>query len=48
MARVLNLFRAPEKRLPMEELPKAYVVANSGFYGCAHSRPRPRQPVTEQ
>ena len=39
MARVLNLFRSPKKRLPMEELPEASVVADSGFYGCAHARP---------
>ena len=38
MARVLHLFRAPKKRLPMEELPEANVVANSGLEGCAHAR----------
>jgi MOSC domain-containing protein YiiM len=45
MARVLNLFRAPKKRLPMEELPEASVVANSGFYGCAHARPGGKRQV---
>lgn len=39
MASVQNLFRAPKKRLPMEELTEVQVVGNSGFDGCAHARP---------
>jgi len=38
MARVQNLFRAPKKRLPMEELSEVRAVGNSGFEGCAHAR----------
>jgi MOSC domain-containing protein YiiM len=38
MARVLHLFRAPKKRLPMEELVEVAVVANSGIQGCVHAR----------
>jgi MOSC domain-containing protein YiiM len=45
MSRVLSLFRAPKKRLPMEELPEASVVANSGFCGCAHARPGGKRQV---
>jgi len=41
---VKHLFRAPKKRLPMEELPEVCVECNSGFAGCAHARPgSPRQ-----
>jgi MOSC domain-containing protein YiiM len=44
MPSVKHLFRAPKKRLPMEELPEVCVAANSGFRGCAHARPdSPRQ-----
>lgn len=43
MARVLHLFRAAKKRLPMEELSEVAVVANSGLQGCAHARPGKRQ-----
>ena len=44
MPRVKHLFRAPKKRLPMEELPEVSVADNSGFEGCAHARPdSPRQ-----
>jgi MOSC domain-containing protein YiiM len=44
MAKVQNLFRAPKKRLPMEELSEARAVGNTGFAGCAHGRPGgPRQ-----
>jgi MOSC domain-containing protein YiiM len=38
MARVQNLFRAPKKRLPMEELSEVRAVNDSGFEGCAHAR----------
>lgn len=44
MAHVLSLFRAPKKRLSMEELPEVRVVTDAGFEGCAHARPgRSRQ-----
>jgi MOSC domain-containing protein YiiM len=39
MARVLHLFRAQRKRLPMEALPEVTVVADFGFEGCVHARP---------
>jgi MOSC domain-containing protein YiiM len=39
MAKVHRLFRAPKKRLPMEELPEACVLADFGLEGCAHVRP---------
>ncbi len=45
MPRVLNLFRAPKKRLPMEELPEVRVVSDSGFEGCAHARPGGKRQV---
>lgn len=44
MAKVQNLFRAPKKHLPMEELPEVRAVGDTGFEGCAHARPgNPRQ-----
>ena len=38
MSSVLHIFRAPKKRLPMEELSEAHVVADLGLEGCAHAR----------
>jgi MOSC domain-containing protein YiiM len=38
MARVLHLFRAPKRRLPMEELAEVQAVPEAGFEGCAHAR----------
>jgi MOSC domain-containing protein YiiM len=38
MSKVQNLFRAPKKRLPMEELEEVHVVADHGFEGCAHAQ----------
>jgi MOSC domain-containing protein YiiM len=38
MARVQNLFRAPKKHLPMEELTEVHAVGDRGFAGCAHAR----------
>jgi len=35
----LHLFRAPQRRLPMEELTEILAVEDSGFAGCAHARP---------
>src|SRR3984957_59629 len=45
MAKILHIFRAPKKRLPMEELEEARVIRNVGLEGCAHARPGggPRQ-----
>jgi MOSC domain-containing protein YiiM len=44
MARVLHLFRAPKRRLPMEELAEVQAMPDAGFEGCAHARPgRQRQ-----
>lgn len=45
MARVQNLFRAPKKRLPMEELREARALADSGLEGCAHGRPGENRQV---
>jgi len=39
MARIVKLFRAPKKRVAMQELNEAKVVEESGFEGCAHARP---------
>ena len=38
MARVQNLFRAPKKHHPMEELSKVRVMDDSGFEGCVHAQ----------
>jgi len=38
MATVQNLFRAPKKHVPMEELREARLVADFGFEGCAHAK----------
>src|SRR5215471_15551131 len=43
MATVHKLFRAPKRRLPMEEMPVARAIANFGLEGCAHARPGERQ-----
>jgi len=45
MAKILHIFRAPKKRLPMEELDEVQVITNTGLEGCAHARPGggPRQ-----
>jgi MOSC domain-containing protein YiiM len=39
MAKILHIFRAPKKRLPMEELEEVRVIRNVGLEGCAHSHP---------
>ena len=39
MPRVQNLFRAPQKHLPMEELSEVRIVDDAGIEGCAHARP---------
>jgi MOSC domain-containing protein YiiM len=38
MAQVMHLFRAPKRRLPMEELSEVQAIADAGFEGCAHRR----------
>jgi MOSC domain-containing protein YiiM len=45
MARVLHLFRAPKKGLPMEELSEVPVTTDAGFQGCAHARPGGKRQV---
>jgi MOSC domain-containing protein YiiM len=45
MARVKNLFRAPKKHLPMEELSEVQVVDDAGFESCAHGRPGSKRQV---
>jgi MOSC domain-containing protein YiiM len=42
---VLHLFRAPRRRLPMEELAEILAVEDSGFAGCAHARPGGKRQV---
>ena len=39
MASVLHLFRAPQRRLPMEEIAETCALEDSGLEGCAHARP---------
>ena len=44
MADVLHLFRAPQKRSPMEEVAEVRALEDSGLEGCAHARTgSPRQ-----
>jgi MOSC domain-containing protein YiiM len=38
MATVLNLFRAPKKHVPMEEVREARLLADFGLEGCAHAQ----------
>jgi MOSC domain-containing protein YiiM len=45
MPHVLSLFRAPKKRLPMEELLEIQAVSDFGFAGCAHARPRGKRQL---
>src|SRR3977135_137277 len=45
MPHVQNLFRAPKKRLPMQELPEVRAVDDAGFAGCAHARPGGKRQV---
>jgi MOSC domain-containing protein YiiM len=45
MARVLHIFRASKKRLPMEELEEVPVIRNFGLEGCAHARPSGNRQV---
>jgi MOSC domain-containing protein YiiM len=44
MANVLHLFRAAQRRLPMEEITEVRALPDSGLEGCAHARKgSPRQ-----
>jgi MOSC domain-containing protein YiiM len=45
MPRVQNLFRAPKKYLPMEELSEVRAVGDAGIEGCAHARPGSKRQV---
>jgi MOSC domain-containing protein YiiM len=45
MPRVQNLFRAPKKHLPMEELSEIRAVNDTGIEGCAHARPGGKRQV---
>ena len=45
MARVQNLFRAPKKHLPMEELSEVRIIEDGGFKRCAHARPGSKRQV---
>jgi MOSC domain-containing protein YiiM len=45
VAKVVHLFRAPKRRVAMQELSEARVVENAGFEGCAHARPNGRRQV---
>ena len=45
MPKVVNLFRAGQKRLPMEELPEVRVLEDFGFEGCAHAQPGGKRQV---
>jgi len=45
MASVQNLFRAPKKRVPMEELSEVRALGDTGFEGCAHGRPGRKRQV---
>jgi MOSC domain-containing protein YiiM len=45
MAKVQNLFRAPKKRLPMEELSEVRALGDMGFESCAHGRPGSKRQV---
>jgi MOSC domain-containing protein YiiM len=45
MAKVQNLFRAPKKHLPMEELSEIRALSDTGIEGCAHARPGRKRQV---
>src|SRR5262245_27249063 len=42
---VANLFRAPQRSLPMQELEAAELVSNRGLAGCSHARPGGKRQV---
>ena len=45
MAKVVNLFRAPKKRIPMEELAETRLFAEFGLENCAHARAGSKRQV---
>lgn len=45
MARVANVFRAPKKRIPMEELAETRLLAEFGLDNCAHARAGSKRQV---
>jgi MOSC domain-containing protein YiiM len=45
MPRVQNLFRAPKKHWPMEELTEVRAVSDTGFEDCAHARSGSKRQV---
>jgi MOSC domain-containing protein YiiM len=45
MATVQNLFRAPKKHLPVEELSEVRALGDVGFEGCAHARPGGKRQI---
>jgi len=45
MPKVLHLFRAAKKRLPMESLSSATAVVDRGLSGCAHARAASKRQV---
>ena len=45
MANVVHLFRAPKRRVPMEELPDAWALEDVVLEGCAHARPQGKRQV---
>ena len=45
MANVLHLFRANQRRLPMEEIAEIRALQDSGLEGCAHARSRSARQV---
>jgi MOSC domain-containing protein YiiM len=45
MGKITHLFRAPKKRVAMEELKTVVAVENVGFEKCAHRRPNGKRQV---
>jgi MOSC domain-containing protein YiiM len=45
MARIHQLFRAQKRRLPMQQIGSAEVVADFGFSGCKHARKGSKRQV---
>jgi MOSC domain-containing protein YiiM len=45
MASVRHLFRAPKRRVPMEELTEVKIIHDRGLEGCTHGRPGSKRQV---
>jgi MOSC domain-containing protein YiiM len=45
MASVKHMFRATQRRIPMEELPEAHLLTDFGVEGCAHARAGSKRQV---